>query len=78
MLRIIEYPGTPSCLLSVIRSIRARKPFAPTPHKPCPKPHRQRGSGVLMNGSSRSCEKMTVYELCAELQVSLSALHDWR
>ncbi|SEE06073.1 hypothetical protein SAMN05428954_1685 [Streptomyces sp. 2112.3] len=31
-----------------------------------------------MNGSSRSRDKMTVYELFAELQVSLSALHDWR
>lgn len=78
MLRIIEYPGTPSCLLLLIRSFYARKPFASTPHEPCPKPPRLRGGGVLMNGSSRSCEKMTVGKLCAELQVSLSALQDWR
>ncbi|MYX05945.1 helix-turn-helix domain-containing protein [Streptomyces sp. SID8375] len=31
-----------------------------------------------MNGSSRSRDKMTVDELCAELQVSRSTFYDWR
>ncbi|PJJ01997.1 excisionase family DNA binding protein [Streptomyces sp. 2333.5] len=31
-----------------------------------------------MNGSSRARDKMTVDELCAELQVSRSTFYDWR
>ncbi|MGY5080945.1 helix-turn-helix transcriptional regulator [Streptomyces nigrescens] len=31
-----------------------------------------------MNGSSRSRDKITVDELCVELQVSRSTFYDWR